>query len=981
MPIYTYTTLDDPLGETIATGINDSGQIIVYAGGPGSYLFSAGTYTYLADPRVTTGTHLTGINDSGQIVGYDSNGYLYSDGTFTILPFNPLSNNGSVPTGINNAGQIVGYFSVINNGPYGLTLSSGTYGFLYSGGTYTALDDPLATNGTYATGINNVGQIVGYYGNTSGTHGFVFSDGTYTTLDDPLATNNGTYATGINDSGQMVGYYLTAPTGIHGFLYSNGIYTTIDDPLGVGGSQALGINDKGRIVGSYNPHGFLLTITPDTPAAPADSAVINGYVNAANDTAAQVLTGTADNNSTVTVYDNGNFVGSTTADPSTGAWSFPIGQLADGSTHSYTVTATDADGNVSQPSTALSFTVDTTIPAVTAIAETSGLGSDLNAGKTVTITLTTSEAVVVTGAPTLALNDNGTATYSGISADGKTLTFTYTVASADTDVPSLQVSSINLPSGAMIQDAAGNNLSLSLSGLSQSGPQIDTDANEQGSLKLTVTTTAISAATAPLVPFSIAGLESEDTGTVTFTDVNNKTVVVNVNGSQTSYLANLSTLADGTITSSLAVNSDPAGNAFTPVAGNNVALTQLDHWTATLGGNWATASSWTTWNGTHAVPTGAIDADFDKSGTYTVKITTADTAYALLLNDTGATISDNSGGALTLAGTGGSSNPNGPLSINAGSFALAGGVLNSGAISIAGGNLTISGNYTGSRAISQAITDNGTMTISGSAAFAGAITGSGIVNIQKGAAATFISTITGSETFNISGTMTISGAGRAVISTPVSGTGSFILSNSASLEFAARDAENITFSPGATGSLKFDDSLNAQFFTGQLSGLSTQGANSVDLADLPWVQGKMSASYKGTPKGGTLTISNGTNKVSLNLLGNYTGASWMLSQDGGTGTLVKDPPVSGSLGAVANGGASLDRPGISFDVDTTLAYWMNTANTGGTLTGSDSPHAQSVALLAQYMASSFVMPSGAHGGTLITEPPSHQELFLTHPHA
>jgi hypothetical protein len=31
--------------------------------------------------------------------------------------------------------------------------------------------------------------------------------------------------------------------------------------------------------------------------------------------------------------------------------------------------------------------------------------------------------------------------------------------------------------------------------------------------------------------------------------------------------------------------------------------------------------------------TGTIDADFDTSGTYTVSITSADTAYGLLLND------------------------------------------------------------------------------------------------------------------------------------------------------------------------------------------------------------------------------------------------------------------------------------------------------------------------------------------------------------
>ena len=49
--------------------------------------------------------------------------------------------------------------------------SGGTsHGFLYSGGTYTTLTDPFAisgdpnhTNGTVAFGINDAGQIVGYY--------------------------------------------------------------------------------------------------------------------------------------------------------------------------------------------------------------------------------------------------------------------------------------------------------------------------------------------------------------------------------------------------------------------------------------------------------------------------------------------------------------------------------------------------------------------------------------------------------------------------------------------------------------------------------------------------------------------------------------------------------------------------------------------------------------------------------------------------
>jgi probable HAF family extracellular repeat protein len=70
--------------------------------------------------------------------------------------------------GVNDTDQIVGFFQGFVNGV------SGVYGYLESGGTYTTLDDPLATLGTQAFGINNSGQIVGAYANASGTHGFLF---------------------------------------------------------------------------------------------------------------------------------------------------------------------------------------------------------------------------------------------------------------------------------------------------------------------------------------------------------------------------------------------------------------------------------------------------------------------------------------------------------------------------------------------------------------------------------------------------------------------------------------------------------------------------------------------------------------------------------------------------------------------------------------------------------------------------------------
>ena len=114
--------------------------------------------------------------------------------------------------------------------------------------------------------------------------------------------------------------------------------------------------------------------------------------------------------------------------------------------------------------------VDAMIPAVTALVEQPGTG-DLVAGKTVTITLDFNEAVIVAGgAPTLTLNDGGMATYANGSASSA-LSFDYTVGAHDSSVASLAVNVINL-NGGTIQDSGGNNASLSLIGLSQSGPQI-----------------------------------------------------------------------------------------------------------------------------------------------------------------------------------------------------------------------------------------------------------------------------------------------------------------------------------------------------------------------------------------------------------------------------------------------------------------------------------------------------------------------------
>jgi hypothetical protein len=68
--------------------------------------------------------------------------------------------------------------------------------------------------------------------------------------------------------------------------------------------------------------------------------------------------------STMTIYDNGKQIGTTTVDAK-GSWSFTPPPIANG--HTITTTATDAAGNTSPASAAVSFVVDTVAPGAPTI--------------------------------------------------------------------------------------------------------------------------------------------------------------------------------------------------------------------------------------------------------------------------------------------------------------------------------------------------------------------------------------------------------------------------------------------------------------------------------------------------------------------------------------------------------------------------------------------------------------------------------------
>jgi hypothetical protein len=90
-----------------------------------------------------------------------------------------------------------------------------------------------------------------------------------------------------------------------------------------------------------------------------------------------------------------------------------------------------------------------------------------------------------------------------------------------------------------------------------------------------------------------------------------------------------------------------------------------------------------------------------------------------------------------------------------------------------------------------------------------------------------------------------------------------------------------------------------------------------------------------------------------------------------TGTLKLDNSSS-FAGTVAGlrGQDAIDFADIGFGANSSLGYSPNADNSGGTLSVGDGTHTANIALLGNYIASSFVAASDGHGGTVVYDPPA-----------
>jgi hypothetical protein len=224
--------------QTQVTGLNDHGVIVGFWSTQnnsnmvnnnfGFYSIDGRFYTVNfptgnnASPQVD---QLLGVNDHDVAVGFYTNaqgnnrGYLYNirTRTFTrvLVPGAPAGQAGPSLTAaaINNYGDVAGFYA---------KSSSQTDAFLrLHDGRFITLAVPGASM-TQAFGVNDRDEIVGAYtvgtGSNAVMHGFTWRPGYgLRTVDDPHGVGT-TTINGVNDAGDLVGFYVDSAGNTDGML-------------------------------------------------------------------------------------------------------------------------------------------------------------------------------------------------------------------------------------------------------------------------------------------------------------------------------------------------------------------------------------------------------------------------------------------------------------------------------------------------------------------------------------------------------------------------------------------------------------------------------------------------------------------------------------------------------------------------------------------------------------------------------------------
>ena len=155
-------TLVESSGDTFKPiAVNDLGQVLGVntAFGP-YYTYSDGAFTTL--PYGSIGYPLTGFNNIGTYLGYFEGMkdlYTFIEGNVPYTEIG-LPSGRTWGYGINDLDQVVGYNNTIIGGTTNAPIYQ-TNGYLYTNGIYTIIDAPGAA-ATVLNGINDRGDLIGY---------------------------------------------------------------------------------------------------------------------------------------------------------------------------------------------------------------------------------------------------------------------------------------------------------------------------------------------------------------------------------------------------------------------------------------------------------------------------------------------------------------------------------------------------------------------------------------------------------------------------------------------------------------------------------------------------------------------------------------------------------------------------------------------------------------------------------------------------
>lgn len=283
------------LGEGEAHDINNNGRIVLGVpvtgiGTPGPVLLEPdGTRRQLGLQFGWGGDfrHQYSINDRGQVVGQeavarntaDGRAFLWDNGTVTYLDLGVPGAHSS-GHGINNAGQVVGWYTT--------TGQSGGGGYLWQNGQTTLLPSP-------GVDVNERGQVLTLDGVWEGGKLTIAPTLPLLPVSDPKMAPTA-FVGEINDVGQVAAYsrelyLINVEDGYsnidRAFVWdsSTGTLRDLNALMGFGPgtsnqfplTQAIDINNAGQIIGVGANGGWLLTPVPE-PAGGVAALLLTGWL-------------------------------------------------------------------------------------------------------------------------------------------------------------------------------------------------------------------------------------------------------------------------------------------------------------------------------------------------------------------------------------------------------------------------------------------------------------------------------------------------------------------------------------------------------------------------------------------------------------------------------------------------------------------------------------------------------------------------------